>query len=335
MKRILVVTVNWLGDAILTTPIFKALKERYPDSYIGVMAPERVTDVYRNNPNIDDVIVFDEKGKQKGFKEKIKFIRILKEKKFDTVYLIHRSLTRALLCYFAGIKTRIGYSRFKTSFILNKRVPAPYIPVHRQEYYLNLFTQTGIEIEDKIPQVFIPKDVNEKIKMTLTRQKGQHKYLVGVNPSANWDLKRWPKEKFAQLADRLITELNCAVFFIGAKKDERVIRAVIRLMHQTPYNLCGQTNVKELAAYVESMDLFISNDSGPAHLAAALGTKTLALFGPTSTQITSPKGKKVTLLQTNVGCKIPCYDLTCKENICMKSILVTEVFEKSKSLLSK
>ena len=335
MKRILVATVNWLGDAILTTPVFKALKERYPDSYVAVMAPERVADVYRNNPNIDDVIIFDEKNKQKRFKKKIEFIRILKEKKFDTVYLIHRSLTRALVCYFAGIKERIGYSRLKTSFILTKRISAPNIPVHRQEYYLNLFTQTGIIVKDNIPHVVIPENIREKVKDSLKKQKTQYKYLVGINPSANWDLKRWPKEKFAQLADRLSTELNCGVFFIGAKQDEKVIRAVTRSMNQTPYNLCGQTNIKELAAYVESMDLFISNDSGPAHLAAALGTKTLALFGPTSTQITSPKGKKVTLLQTNVGCKIPCYDLMCKENICMKRILVTEVFEKAKALLQK
>jgi ADP-heptose:LPS heptosyltransferase len=122
---------------------------------------------------------------------------------------------------------------------------------------------------------------------------------------------------------------------VGANQDEKVVKSVIRLMHQAPYNLCGQTNLKELAAYIKSMDLFISNDSGPAHLAAALGIKTLALFGPTSSQITSPKGKKVTLFQTNVGCKIPCYDLLCKENICMKRILVTEVFEKVKELLSK
>ena len=335
MKRSVVATVNWLGDAILTTPVFKALKDTYPDSYIAVMAPQRVADVYRNNPNIDDIIIFDEKGKQRGFKEKLEFIRSLKEKKFDTVYLIHRSLTRALVCYFAGIKERIGYKRFKTWFILTKRIPAPYISVHRQEYYLNLFAQGGVEIKNTMPEFFIPEDIRSNIKKSLEKQKKLHKYLVGINPSANWELKRWPKEKFAQLADRLISELDCGLYFVGAKQDEKVIRSVIRLMHQAPYDLCGETSIKELAAYVESMDLFISNDSGPAHLAAALGTKTLALFGPTSTQVTSPKGKRVTLLQTNVGCKIPCYDLMCKENICMKRILVTEVFEKAKSLLLK
>jgi len=99
MKKILVVEVNWLGDAILTTPVFKALKEKYPCSYTGVMAVERIRGVFEGNPYIDEVIVFDEKGAQKNILEKIKFINFLRKKRFDAVFLIHRSLPAPLFVF--------------------------------------------------------------------------------------------------------------------------------------------------------------------------------------------------------------------------------------------
>ena len=156
MERILVVTVNWLGDALMTTPVFRAIKAQIPSAYLGVMAPRRVEGVFQNNPYIDEVIIFDERKEHRTLADKIRFSKFLKQKKFDTAFFIHRSLTKALICYLAGIKTRIGYRRLKNFLILTEMIPAKAYQTHRQDYYLSLFEAKGINISKKIPDFFIP-----------------------------------------------------------------------------------------------------------------------------------------------------------------------------------
>jgi heptosyltransferase-2 len=329
VKKILVVNVNWLGDAILTTPVFKALKDKFPLSYIAVMVIERVKEVFEDNPYIDEIIIFNEK--KGGLLSKIKFITELRGKRFDMAFLIHRSFTRALICFLAGIKERIGYRRLKNAFILTKKIK-PSGVFHRQDYYLYIFERLEIGIKDRIPQFFIPYKIQKKIKSLLEGIKCQYSYIVGINPSANWELKRWPAYNFSFLADRLIEELNCGVIFIGAGKDRGVVNEVLKCMKNKPYNFCGQTTLKELGGLIGQMDLFISNDSGPAHLASALGIVTLVLFGPTSPEVTSPRGRNVRIIR-NISCKVPCYDLNCEDNICMKGISVDDVFLEVKKIL--
>ncbi|UCG35368.1 MAG: lipopolysaccharide heptosyltransferase II [Candidatus Omnitrophota bacterium] len=333
MKRILVITVNWLGDSILTTAAFKALKDKFPASYVGVLAVERVRAVFDNNPYIDEVIVFDEK--KKSFGAKLEFARRLKTKHFDTVFLIHRSFTRASICWLAGIKQRIGYARPKNLFVLTRRIKPPHEPIHRQDYYLYLFEKCGIPLPQRLPQFFIPQNTRTKTNEYLKTLTGTYSHVVGMNPSANWDLKRWPKENFARLADRLMEELNCAVIFVGAAANAFYIEGVIEKMDNKPINMCGKTNLKELAALIEQTELFISNDSGPAHLAAALKVPLLVLFGPTSPQQTSPRGQTVTIIREDIKCETPCYKLNCEDNICMKKIKVEDVFQKAKEHLEK
>ena len=333
MKRILVVNVNWLGDAIMTTPAFKAIKEKFPLSFVAVMAPGRVADVFSDSPYIDEVIIFNEKNEHKSFSQKLHFIKQLRKKKFDTVFLIHRSFTRALICFLAGIKTRIGYKRFKNIFIVNKTIKPPAKNIHKQDYYLYLFEKTGIATADKLPEVYVPQQIQEKYKTEITHLRQKHTYLVGINPSANWLLKRWPQENFAMLSDKLIRELNCCILFVGAKADAGVVDAVINRMKEKPYNFCAKTSIKELAAIIKNVDLFISNDSGPAHLSASLGTNTLVLFGPTSSELSAPRGKRVQILKKSIQCEIPCYDTGCHDNLCMKNITVEDAYTKAKELL--
>lgn len=333
MNRILIVTVNWLGDAVLTTPVFKAIKGKLPSSHLAVMCVERVKEVFEGNPYVNEVIIFDEKGAQKTINAKFKFIKYLKTKNFDTAFFIHRSFTRAFVCFLAGIKNRIGFKRLKNSFILTNKIIPPPKNIHRQDYYFFLFEAMGISITDRMPQVFPMPRFKDKFNTILDEAKSKYSCIIGVNPSANWLLKRWPTANFAQLSDRLARELKCAVFFIGAEKDRIIVEEVISKMNEHSYSLCGKTNIKELAALMQEMALFISNDSGPAHLAAALGINTLVLFGPTSADITSPRGKCVKIIKKDVACAIPCYKLNCKDNTCMTAITVDEVFAEARNVL--
>jgi heptosyltransferase-2 len=335
MNRILIVNVNWLGDAILTTPLFKAVKTKYPKSYLAVMCVERVREVFENNPYVNEIIIFDEKGEQKSISAKLKFAKFLKEKNFDTAFFIHRSFTRIFICFLAGIKNRIGYWRLKSSFILTRKIKPPQKGIHRQDYYLYLFEAMGIPVTDKIPQIFPLPRFKDKFNKILSEARGKYTHIVGINPSGNWRLKLWPAQNFAFLCDRLVKELQCAILFVGATKDHIAAEEVIGRMEESSYNLCGRTNIRELAALMQEMALFVSNDSGPAHLAAALGIDTLVLFGPTSPEITSPRGKRVKIIKKDIACTVPCYKLNCKDNTCMAAITVDEVFAVARDILSK
>lgn len=333
MKRILIVTVNWLGDAVLTTPAPKALKDEFPGCFVAVMAHPRVAAVFKDNPSVDEIIFFDERITHNSFASKLEFIKQLKKKKFDTVFLIQRSFTRALICCLAGIKTRVGYWRLKNLLVLTKMVRLASESMHRQDYYLELFKTAGVTINDKTPMLFLSDSLREKAAARLVPLKKKYRYIVGLNPSANWHLKRWPFDYFAGLCDHLVKELNCAILFIGEQKEAPLVFEITRMMTETAYNFCGKTTLKELAALIKTMDIFISNDSGPAHISAGLDVSTLVIFGPTSPELTAPRGKKVAIIRQNVGCKIPCYDLECKDNICMKDITVNEVYQKAKEML--
>jgi len=334
MERILIVGVNWLGDSLLTTPVFKALKKKFPDSYLGVMVVERVREVFEGNPYIDEVIIFDEGGQQKDFFAKLKFIQLLRKKKFDTVFLIHRSFTRAFICFLAGIDLRIGYRRVKNYFILNKRIKPPKGLVHRQDLYLYLFEKSGIVIEDRLPIFFIPEDVRIKVNKDLELLKKEQAFLIGINPSANWELKRWPGSYFANLADCLVRDFNSAIIFIGTEAQRPLIEEVRAMMSQNSFNYSGKTSLKELGALIQNLRLFISNDSGPAHLAASLEVNTLVIFGPTSAEATAPRGRAVKVVKKNVDCQIPCYRLDCQDNTCLKDLNVDQVYAQAKNILN-
>jgi len=199
---------------------------------------------------------------------------------------------------------------------------------------LRLFEKTGINIKDRMPQFFIPRGIGDKVCVDLAPIKQKYAYLVGINPSANWPLKRWPAGYFAKLCDCLIKDCNCGVIFIGAEQEKPLIEEIIGQTQGKVYDFCGKTTLKELAALIENMNLFISNDSGPAHLSASLGIKTLVIFGPTADAVTSPKGRYVKVLKKSVECEIPCYKLSCKDNICMKKIKVNDVFFEAKKMLA-
>ena len=335
MKRILVVNINWLGDAVMTTPVFKALKLKYPGSYIGVMVVARLRDVFEDNPFIDEVIEFDEKTSQKTFGSKIKFISFLKSKKFDTVFLIHRSFTRALICKLSGIKEVIGYRRPKNVFVLTKQIEPPKGQMHRQDYYLYLFEKSGIEVVDRKPNVYLTDLVKSRSIARLGVLGKSYHYLVGVHVSANWKLKRWPIENFASVCDQLSRELNSAIIFFGSQAEKELVAKTLLKMKERAFNFCGSTTLGELAGYISFLQLFISVDSGPAHLSASLNIPTLVLFGPTSPAITSPCGKSVYIVRKEVDCQIPCYKKDCQDNYCMKDIKPCEVAEQAKQILSQ
>ncbi|MEE8360218.1 MAG: glycosyltransferase family 9 protein, partial [Candidatus Omnitrophota bacterium] len=160
--------------------------------------------------------------------------------------------------------------------------------------------------------------------------------LIVLNPGGNWPPKRWPKESFAEVADRLSSELNAKVVITGAPSDMGLAHDIMALTKTRLVSAAGKTTLKSLGAVMERADLVISSDSGPMHLALGVKSKVIALFGPTSDTITGPYGRQkgFFVIKKDIDCAVPCYDFTCNDHRCMKAITVNEVVEKAKEMLS-
>ncbi len=329
MKRILIVNVNWRGDVLFSTPFIRALRKKYPNSFIACLVAPRCAPILENNPHLDEIIIFDEARSYRGLLGKLRLIRLLRSKHFDAAFLLHRSFTRALICCFAGIPERAGYFTKKRAFILSRSIPQPIKELHKVEYFLNIARACGIEAENKDYEFFPSREDKDYIDELLQKNGlRMSDFLVVINPGGNWELKRWPKENFARLADRLIREKQAKIIITGAKKDISLARDIASLMEGCPFVLCGSTTLGQLAALMGKAALVISNDSGPLHIALSQKAKVVGLFGPTSAMITGPYGRSdYTVIQKDVGCRTPCYKLNCNDNRCMKAINVEEVLE--------
>lgn len=333
-KRILIFNVNWLGDVLFSTATIRNIRYNFPDAIIACVIPPRCYQVLKGNPHLDEIIIFDEKGKHSGFWGKIAFIRSLKAGKFSLVFLLHRSFTRALICFLAGIPVRIGYATGKQGFSLTKRIaPADRNKVHRIDYYLNIMQKAGFKAEDRYTEFFINEEDNKLIDDFLSKngiKKGD--FLIGINPGGNWLPKRWPKESWVALIDRLIREFGARVIVTGGPEDLDLVSDIESRLSSKPIIACGLLSLKTLGALFKRLDVFITADSGPMHIASAVGCKKIiGLFGPTDPLITGPYPvANAVILKKEIGCRIPCYEVNCPDNRCMKAITVDDVMEEVK-----
>lgn len=328
-KKILIFNVNWLGDVLFSTAAIRNIRYNYPESYIACIIPARCHDILEGNPHLDEIILFDERGKDKSILSKIRFTLFLKNKKFDTVFILHRSFTRALICYLAKIPERIGYYTKRRAWLLTKNInPLGLHAMHRLDYYLNIVAQSGLKIKDRFTEFYVSeKDLAYSEKFLRDNAVNNKDFLVGLNPGGNWGPKRWPAEHFATLADRLVKEFSAQIIITGGKKDLKLAKKILSLMKKKAILACGVFDLKQLGALCKRLDLFITADTGPLHIANAVGAKKIiALFGPTHPTITGPfPMNKVAIISKDVGCSIPCYKVRCRDNRCMSLITPEEV----------
>ncbi len=329
-KRILIFNVNWLGDVLFSTACIRNIRRNFPDSFIACVIPSRCYPILKDNPHLDEIIIFDEKDRHRGMLEKMSFIKQLKYKKFDAVFLLHRSFTRALICRLADIPQRFGYFTKKRGFLLTKKIVAPARDsLHRIDYYLNILEKAGLKIEDRYTELFFSQQDEEAVNDFLNKNEVKpDDFLVCLNAGGNWLPKRWPPEYWARLADALIVR-GLKVAFSGSSADSGLVKAIQSQMKERPIVATNVFNIKQLGALCRRADLFITADTGPLHIANAVNAKKIiALFGPTSPEITGPFPRtNCIILAKDVGCKIPCYEVSCKDNRCMKAISVEDVLK--------
>jgi lipopolysaccharide heptosyltransferase II len=328
MERILIVNVNWLGDTLFATPFIRAVREKYPSSYIAILTHPRCYEILEGNPNINEIIIYDEKKQHKNILRRFSIISYLRSKKFDAAFILRKSLSRTLLLLFSKIPMRVGYKSRRAGFLLTKSIDVPHKESHKVEYFLDLGRSVGAETKNKNYEIHISDNDIKKAEDILNDIGLKDKEFVALNAGGNWNPKRWPAEMFAKLGDEISERFNVPIVLTGAEKDIILAGTISGLMRHKPFILCGKTNLKTLGAVFKNALCVVSNDSGPMHLAVAVRAKVVAIFGPTSPELTGPYGDgKYKVLHKDIGCKIPCYESKCRDQRCMKVVTVEDVLE--------
>ncbi len=339
-KRILIVRTDRIGDVVLSTPVIKALRAAYPKSYISMMVSPYAKDIVDGNPYLDEIIIYDKDVKHKSWWDSIRFASNLKKKKFDLAIILHPTNRAHLITFFAGVQRRIGYDR-KLGFLLTDKIKhtKQLGQKHELEYNLDLVRQLGIEPRNK--DLFMPiKEDSEKWVNELFIKEGikNTDRLLAIHPGASCLSKIWPNERFAVVADRLIEKYGFKVLVVADSRHVNLVQNVIKHMRHPAINLAGETSVSQLASLLKRCQLFISNDSGPMHIASAVGTAVISIFGRNqrglSPQRWGPVGKKDKILHKEVGC-IECLAHNCVRGfICLKAITAEDVLKASESIIT-
>jgi len=342
--KILIRGVNWIGDAVITTPSIRAVRRAFPDAHISLLVRPWVADIFKDNPDINEIILYSEGFK--GITGKFKLARILRQKRFDTAILFQNAFDAALIAWLAKIPERIGYSRDFRRFLLTKAIPVTgdILSQHQIYYYLNLLNSIGIDTKETQPCIYLTDDERQKARDFLNSKllTPDSKLLVGINPGATYgSAKRWPAEKFAGLINRIVNELDGKVIIFGSKTETGIVDEIARFAGATQrpapagiLNMAGKTNLRELASLIAECDAFITNDSGPMHMASALLVPVVAIFGSTNKTSTGPFGEGHKIITKNLPCS-PCMKRECPEGHlkCMAEISADDVFAALKEVL--
>jgi heptosyltransferase-2 len=337
ISRILIIQTAFLGDVILCTPLIKATRKLFPDSFISFLLIPQTKNILGNNPHLDEIIVYDKKREEKGLKNFFKIVKKIKMKNFDLAIIPHRYLRSALLAYLAKIPQRIGFNKSMGSFLFTQKVTYQN-NLHEVDRNLSLLSDFSCGLEERTPELF-PGSEDFSYASQLLRDSGirENDKIVGIAPGSAWATKRWLLERFAEVSDLLIKEAGAKVIFVGSKEDEKLCSEIANLMKEKPVILAGKTNVLESAAIISKCKVILSGDSAPVHIASAMKKPAVAIFGSTIPEFGfAPYGEGNIVIEKKMDCR-PCGihgKNKCPEKHfkCMIEITTQEVFE---ALLTK
>jgi len=342
--RILVRGVNWLGDAVMTTPALLRLREHFPAAHITIFTPDKLKDLWGHHPAINQTLAVE--GNAKAWVTG----RVLRTQKFDLALVLPNSPRSALEVFFAGIPQRIGLARPWRNFFLTRAVaPRPgavkmqkrtaadikrLIAVggsrtsypasaHQSQEYLHLVAALGANPEPLLPQLVVKPEEVEAAKKKFCPETGSSP-VFGLNPGAEYGpAKRWPAERFIAAAKEIQQQTGCAWLIFGGRGDVELAERIAGEIGSA--NLAGKTSLRELMALFKLCRVLLTNDTGPMHVAAALGTPVVVPFGSTSPELTGPVGANHQIIKADVPCS-PCFLRECPIDFrCMNGIGTRQV----------
>jgi heptosyltransferase-2 len=334
-ERILVRATNWVGDAVMSLPALRALRQRFPKAKISILAKPWVGDLYGREPFCDELIPYT----ASDLKEKVAAGRALAERRFDVAILLQNAFEAAAVAFAARIPERIGYARDGRSMLLTKAVAVPKrgeIPEHERFYYLELLRRAGI-IEAMPECEAIRLEGAEAAKsagFARFEALGWTRPVIGVSPGAAYGTaKRWLPERFAEAANRVAGELDAAVAIFGSKSERELCDSVAAAIDGPVKNFAGETALGEYIELAAACRVYLTNDSGAMHVASALGLPTVAVFGATNHITTGPTGPLARVVRETVECS-PCLKRECPiDHRCMTRVEAGRVAEEALALL--
>jgi lipopolysaccharide heptosyltransferase II len=346
-KRILVIRLDLIGDLVLSLTVVRLLKRTYPEAEIDLLAMPSSVKVVADDPDLAQIIPYDPNVwrrpkallRMRNWREAQLLLQRLRSRHYDLAISVFGDWA-AVLAVLSGARRRVGFGRegypgFMTNSVRGRHWDR-YDHKHEVDYCLELARAAGAtpNEKDRIPRLHVSEQAREEVEQLLQQEGiGQGRPLIACHASSNNGYsKRWPLPYWATLIDHLVCKDGMQVVLTGAPGDLPLVESVIHRMHERErvFNLAGKTSLTQLAALLQRADLLISGDSGPMHIAAAVGTPLIAIHGPTDPALTGPVSPTATVLKSGIWCS-PCYnakdtaDCRFYTTQCMKNILPSQV----------
>ena len=340
-RRILLIRTDRIGDVLLSTPAIKAVRDAYPNAHIAMMVRPYAADIVDGNPYLDEVILYDKDGEHKSIFATLKFAAGLRKKRFDLAIILHPTNRSNIIPFLAGIPERVGYDKKGGIFLTKRLKDVKHLgEKHEIDYNLDVLRAVGIEAKDRA--LYMPvKSGDERIidRFFLLNDVDKKDTIIAIHPGASCPSKRWPAYRFGRVADELIDRHKVKVVIIGGPADIKTVKEVESGMLHKPIILSEGHSLGEVAALLKGCKIFISNDSGPVHIAVAVGTPVISIFGRLDPGLSparwGPVGPNDIVIHKDVGCKY-CKAHNCEINFkCLDAITVEDVLGAAESLLKK
>ncbi len=335
--RIMIRAANWVGDAIMTTPVVRALRKNYPKAHITVLAKPWVVPVYESNPHIDEVMVYENQGRHKMGMGTLRLARDIRARKFHLAVLMQNAFEAALLAFLAGVPERLGYNTDGRSLLLNRciKMDPALKKGHLIDYYLAILAGGGLVTHGRDLELHLPEQDRDWAAQFL-REQGLAAPVLGINPGATGGTaKRWFPERYAKLAAILSKEYGTRVIIFGGPADHALGEEISGMAKGACINMAGKTSLSKAFALIGTCDLFVTNDSGLMHAAAAQNVNQVAVIGSTDFIATAPANANSVMVRKPVHCS-PCLKAECPiDHRCMDRVRVEDVARACRRLLEK
>jgi len=336
VKKIVIRGVNWIGDAVMTTPAITQLAKNFPDAKITIVGKEWVKDIFIDNPFIEDVIVFN----PKNLVAYIRLIRKLREERFDIGVAFPNSFSSALFLFLLGTRYRDGYKTDCRGMFLNITTPRTAdleFEKLRIDYFLNIVDLIGKKPAGRELVLNVSGKAKSFAKNFLKKNEiDENDTIIGFNPGAAYgEAKCWPVKKYAELGNRLINAYNAKLVLFGSSHDQGLVSILAKELRNKCAIAAGKTTLQDNIGLVDKCKLFVTGDTGPLYIASALMIPTLAIFGPTNPATVAIPSEKLVVAYKKVSCS-PCFLRECpKDHRCMEEVSVAEVFAEISKMIEK
>lgn len=339
VRKILVRSFNWIGDAVMTTPAITNIREHFPHAEITILANEPVSQLFLFHPGIDRIITFERHGKHSGVLGKWRLAAELRRYAFDLAIIFPSSFDSALVPWLAGIPSRIGKRSDGRTLLLTEgyKPEKDKASCHEVDFYLNLLIHFGIQGKPVPLNLFVTtQEEKSAVEILGNYDIWPDDFVIGINPGASYgSAKRWYPEKFAGVARQLASIWGAKILIFGGPGETAIATDIEKHLDGNATNIAGKTSVRELMALIKRCNFFVTNDSGPMHIAAAFDVPLVAIFGSTEHTGTSPYSKNSVVVRNQVDCA-PCKLRECPtDHRCMTTVTEDSVINAALKLAAR